>query len=195
MLTGRPIASGLPEAVRLESQFSKAAGLRDGYGRPPVRWPAKPLLTPSESEDGFLNTESHDDPGSVAADHAEDYLDALIDDLRDEIAAGAPSSVDALADKLMDHLEALPLVQRDPNWMPLMASILASVAIQRLAYRQEGLTPTEDQTRVLIAMAEATGGAGGCFSIPELASKLKLTRDEVYRHARALARLGLVERL
>lgn len=142
-----------------------------------------------------MNTESHDDPVTVAADHAEDYLDALIDDLRDKIAAGAPSSVDALADKLMDHLEALPLVQRDPNWMPLMASILASVAIQRLAYRQEGLTPTEDQTRVLIAMAEATAGAGGYISIPELAIKLKLTRDEVYRHARALARLGLVERL
>jgi hypothetical protein len=142
-----------------------------------------------------MNTENHNDPVDVAADNAEDFLDTLIDNLRAKIAAGSPSSVEALTDEMMDHLESMPIVQRDPHWMPLMATILAAVAVQRLAYREEGLTPTEDQIRVLRAMTEATKGAGGFFSIPELASELKLTCEVVYRHARALARLGLVERL
>jgi hypothetical protein len=142
-----------------------------------------------------MTIKDYNDPVEVAADDAEDFLDTLIDDLREKIAARKPTTVASLTDAIMDYFEALPLVQRDPHWMPLMVSILAGVAVQRLAYREEGLTPTDDQTRVLIAMAEATDRCGGSISIPKLAAGLEMTTDEVYRHARALARLGLVERL
>ena len=96
----------------------------------------------------------------------------------------------------MDHIEGMPIVQRDPLFMPLMTSILAAVAVQRLAYREEGLEPTDDQTRVLIAIAKATECVGAAsFSIPKLASDLNMTCGEVNRHSRALVRLGKLERL
>ena len=144
----------------------------------------------------LVNTESNDDPVRLAADNAEDFLDTLIDNLRAQIAAGTPTTVATLTDQIMDHIEASPVVQRDPLFMPLMTLVLAAVAVQRLAYREEGLTPTDDQCRVLRAIAEASRGVwAGCFSIPELASKLDMTCDEVSRHARALARLGMVEQM
>ena len=142
-----------------------------------------------------MTIKNYDDPVEIAADDAEDFLDTLIDNLRAKIAARTPGTVESLTDEIMDYFEALPMVQRDPNWMPLMVAILAAVAVQRLAYREEGLTPTDDQTRVLIAIAEATGRCGGCLSIPTLAAGLELTTDEVYRHARALTRIGMPERM
>lgn len=105
-----------------------------------------------------MNTESDHDPVRLAADNAEDFLDTLIDNLRAQIAAGTQTTVEALTDQIMDHFEASPTVQRDPSFMPLMTAILAVVAVQRLAYREEGLTPTDDQCRVLRAMAEASQG-------------------------------------
>jgi hypothetical protein len=93
----------------------------------------------------------------------------------------------------MDHFEASLIVQRDPAFMPLMTSVLAVVAVQRLAYREEGLTLTKDQERVLIAMAEASQGVwAGSFCTAQFASDLDMTPDEVCRHARALARLGMI---
>lgn len=142
-----------------------------------------------------MTINNYNDPVEVAADGAEDLLDTLIDDLRRKIAIRKPATVEALTDKIMDHLDATPLVQDDPQWMPLMASMLAAVATQRLAYREEGLVPTDDQSRVLIAIAEATGRCGGSLSIPKLAVGLEMTTDEVYRHARALTRLGLLEQM
>jgi hypothetical protein len=143
-----------------------------------------------------MDTENHDDSVDLAADNAEDYLDTLIDNLRDKIADRTPATVETLTDEIMDHLEAMPIVRQDPQWMPLMASMLAAVAAQRLAYREEGLTPTDDQTRVLAAMAKATDGVwAGSFWIPELARELNLTCHEVNRHTRALARLGMIENL
>ena len=143
-----------------------------------------------------MNTESDHDPVRLAADNAEDFLDTLIDNLRAQIAAGNPTTVETLTDEIMDHIEASLIVQRDPSFMPLMTAILAAVAIQRLAYREEGFTPTDDQCRVLRAIAEASQGVwAGCFSIPELASELDMTCDEVSRHARALARLGMIDQM
>ena len=143
-----------------------------------------------------MNTERNDDPVRAAAENAEIFLDTLIDRLRAEITARRPTSVESLTDQIMDHLEALPIVERDPQWMPLMASILAAVAVQRLAYREEGLAPTDDQSRVLVAIAEATPGVwGGSLSITKLATELDMTPDEVCRHARALTRLGMLERM
>lgn len=143
-----------------------------------------------------MSTEHSDDPVRLAADLAEDFLDTLIDNLRAEITAGAPATVETLADQIMDHIEAMPIVRFDPHFMPLMTSILATVAIQRLAYREEGLVPTDEQERVLVAIAQATGGVGaGSISTPDLASTLNMTTDEVVRHARALARLGMIEQM
>ena len=142
-----------------------------------------------------MTTENYDDPVDLAADGAEDLLDTLIDDLRQNIADRKPAKVESLTDAIMDHLEAMPIVQADPQWVPLMASMLAAVAVLRLAYREEGLTPTDNQSRVLIAIADATNGCGGSLSIPDLAKQLDMTGDEVYRHARALTRLGLLEQM
>ena len=143
-----------------------------------------------------MNTESDHDPVRLAADNAEDFLDTLIDNLRAQIAAGNPTTVETLTDEIMDHFEASPVVQRDPSFMPLMTAILAVVAVQRLAYREEGLTPTDDQCRVLRAMAEASQGVwAGSFCTAQFASDLDMTPDEVCRHARALARLGMIEQM
>ena len=143
-----------------------------------------------------MNTESDHDPVRLAADNAEDFLDTLIDNLRVQIAAGTPTTVEALTDQIMDHFEASPIVQCDPSFMPLMTSILAVVAVQRLAYREEGLTPTDDQCRVLRAMAEASQGVwAGSFCTAQFASDLDMTPDEVCRHARALARLGMIDQM
>lgn len=141
-----------------------------------------------------MTTERSYDPVDLATDDAEGFLDTLIDDLRQQIEAHKPATIDTLTDQIMDHLEAMPRVQRDPHWMPLMASILAAVAIQRLAYREEGPVPTDDQSRVLYAIAEATQGVRAASpSIPTLAAQLDMTYAEVRRHARALTRLGLLE--
>lgn len=140
-----------------------------------------------------MDPQNTDDPIDVAAHNAEDVLDRLIDSLRVKIECRQPATVESLTDAIMDHFEALPLVQRDPQWMPLMVSIFAAVAVQRLAYREEGFTPTDNQTRVLIAIAEAADRCGGFLSIPTLATQLEMTTDEVFRHARALVRLGMLE--
>ena len=143
-----------------------------------------------------MNTESNDDPVRLGADNAEDFLDTLIDNLRAQIAADTPTTVEALTDQIMDHFEASPIVQRDPSFMPLMTAILAVVAVQRLAYREEGLTPTVDQCRVMIAIDDASKGAGAVsISPPELARTLDMTCDEVCRHVRALARLGMIDQM
>ena len=143
-----------------------------------------------------MNTESYNDPVRQAADNAEDTLDALIDNLRAKIASGTLATVETLADQIMDDVGAIPLVRCDPHWMLLMTAILAAVAVQRLAYREEGLTPTDEQCRVLVAIADASEGAGAVsISTPELARTLDMTCDEVCRHARALARLGMIEQM
>ena len=143
-----------------------------------------------------MSTESDHDPVRQAADNAEDFLDTLIDNLRAQIAAGTPTTVATLTDQIMDHIEASPVVQRDPLFMPLMTSVLTAVAVQRLAYREEGLTPTDEQSRVLVAIAEASMGAGVVsISTPELARTLDMACDEVCRHARALARLGMIDQM
>jgi hypothetical protein len=118
------------------------------------------------------------------------------DYIRIRIIAGTPATVETLTDQIMDHIEASPVVQRDPLFMPLMTAILAVAAVQRLAYREEGLTPTDEQSRVLVAIAEASMDAGAVsISTPELARTLDMTCDEGCRHARALARLGMIEQM
>lgn len=142
-----------------------------------------------------MSTENHDPPYHEVC-KAEDFLDAAIDDVRAKVAAGTPPTTEALADEMMDYFEAMPIVRRDFFFMPLMASILAAVAVQRLAYREEGLEPTDDQSRVLMAIAEATKGVWvGSLLIPGLANQLDMTCDEIYRHTRALTRLGMLEEL
>jgi len=118
------------------------------------------------------------------------------DYVRAQITAGTPATVETLTDQIMHHIEASPIVQRDPSFMPLMTAILAVVAVQRLAYREEGLTPTDEQCRVLVAIADAAEGAGAVsISTPESARTLDMTCDEVCRHARALARLGMIDQM
>lgn len=143
-----------------------------------------------------MDSDNSGDLFSLVAEDAEVLLDMLIDNLRIQIELRTPVKVETLTDEIMDHLGAMPIVRQDPQWIALMAALLAAQAVQRLAYREEGLTPTADQTRVLIAIAEATGVTGvGCFSIRELAEELDLTCDEVHRHTRALVRLGMLEQM
>lgn len=143
-----------------------------------------------------MSTENDHDPVRQAADNAEDFLDTLIDNLRAQIAAGTPTTFEVLTDQIMDHTAASPIVQRASSFMPLMTAILAVVAVQRLAYREEGLTPTVDQCRVMIAIDDASKGAGAVsISTPELACTLDMTCDEVCRHVRALARLGMIDQM
>ena len=111
-----------------------------------------------------MTIKDYNDPVEIAADDAEDFLDTLIDSLRDNIAARTPATVDSLTDAIMDYFEALPLVQRDPYWMPLMVSILAAAAVRRLAYREEGLTLAEARAgrAVFASVSSDLMSANGC---------------------------------